>query len=794
MRGKRMMHHRSSNSSGFTLAMALFVLALALPVWAAQPALGNIVPRGAQRGLVAEVVFSGSALADAADIVFHDPGITVAELVAESDTAVKVKLNIAADCRLGQHAMRVRTRTGVSNLMLFSVGNLPETVETEPNDDVAAAPEVALNGTINGIVQPEDVDYYAVQLAEGQRLAVEVEGLRLGNLLFDPKLRLYGPHGHELIAEDDTQVLRQDAGFVYSATEAGRYVVAVSEASYGGSGSAHYRLHVGDFPRPLGVSPMGGAPGSTAKLTWLGDPGLVPQDVAIPNDPLGTKPLAVASDRGISPTGLPFRMSPLAGVVEVEPNNNIPEATEGAVPGAFDGVIAEAGDMDYFKFSGLKDQTYDIRVWARALGSPLDSVLGVIKPNGEGLAADDDAAAVDSTLRVTLPEDGVYSVYVHDHLKRGGAAFSYRVEMTPVAPKLKLTLAENRPVYATLPAGNQTYLLVNVSRADFDGPVKLAIPDLPAGVVATADVVPAGVTTMPVILTAAPDAAVGGGLVHLEGALDSPDQQVTGGIEQEVVLVYGQNEVTFYAREVDRLALAISEPAPFSVRIVPPKVPAVQQSYMMLTVEATRAEGFTAPIELLFPYLAPGLGGGTARIEEGQTTAQIRLEIRGDAPVVTNNVFVAARAAGFQLCTPVLPLEVQEPWVRFELAAVETEIGKPIEMAVKLTQRAPFEGSFELSLFGLPKGVTAPPQPFTSATTELIFPITTTEEAAAGKFESIGATATIIANEEPLVHQGYGGKVTLYAPLPAELQAQAPAPAPAVPEGQPARKTRFPTT
>lgn len=792
MRGSSMIHHQPNSMN--RIWTGLLLIATASTALAAAPDLGNIVPRGAQRGTVADVVFSGTNLADAADIVFHDPGIKVAEMGEASDTEVKVKLEIAPDCRLGEHAMRVRTRTGVSDLMLFSVGNLPEITETEPNNDIETAPEVTLNGTINGIVQSEDVDYYAVQLAEGQRMSVEVEGLRLGNLLFDPKLRLFGPHGHELIAEDDTQVLRQDAGFVYVAKEAGRYVVAISEASYGGSGNSYYRLHIGDFPRPLSVTPLGGAPGAATTLTWLGDPGLTPQEVTVPADPPGVEELAVVTDKGVSPTGLPFRISDLAGVLEAEPNNSIAEATEGTAPGAFDGVIGEPGDVDYFKFNGLKDQTYDLRVWARALGSPLDSVLGIHKPNGEALAGDDDAAAVDSLLRVTLPEDGVYTLYVHDHLRRGGPGFAYRVEATPVVPKLKLTVAENKPVYATLPAGNQTYLLVNVSRSDFDGPVKLAMPDLPEGVVANAVEVPAGVTTMPVILTATPEAPVGGGLVHLEGTLDNPDQAVAGGLHQEVVLVYGQNEVTFYAREVDRLALAVSEPAPFSVHIVPPKVPAVQQSYMMLTVEATRAEGFTAPIDLLFPYLPSGLGGGTARIEEGQNSAQIRLEIRGDAPVETKEIFVAARSAGFQLCTPVLPLEVQEPWVRFELTAVETEIGKPLDMTVKLIQRAPFEGTFDLNLFGLPKGVTAPAQPFTSATTEVVFPLTVAEDAPAGKFESVGASATIIANEEPLVHQGFGGKLTLFAPLPAELQAQAPPPAPAAPEGQPARKTRFPTT
>ena len=63
---------------------------------------------------------------------------------------------------------------------------------------------------------------------------------------------------------------------------------------------------------------------------------------------------------------------------------------------------------------------YDLRVWARALGSPLDSVLTVANADGAGIAGDDDAANVDSSLRFTAPDDGAYTLLVHDHLKRGG--------------------------------------------------------------------------------------------------------------------------------------------------------------------------------------------------------------------------------------------------------------------------------------------------------------------------------------------------------------------------------------
>ena len=50
-----------------------------------------------------------------------------------------------------------------------------------------AASRLPLNVTVSGVVQTEDVDYFAVELKKGERLTVEVEGLRLGiRPFFDP--------------------------------------------------------------------------------------------------------------------------------------------------------------------------------------------------------------------------------------------------------------------------------------------------------------------------------------------------------------------------------------------------------------------------------------------------------------------------------------------------------------------------------------------------------------------------------------------------------------------------------
>jgi hypothetical protein len=74
----------------------------------------------------------------------------------------------------------------------------------EPNDDLKQAQHVPLNVSVAGVIEEAGVDYYAVTLKKGQRLAAEVEGVRLGGELTDTVLTVFGPDGQLLAAVDDT--------------------------------------------------------------------------------------------------------------------------------------------------------------------------------------------------------------------------------------------------------------------------------------------------------------------------------------------------------------------------------------------------------------------------------------------------------------------------------------------------------------------------------------------------------------------------------------------------------------
>ncbi len=246
-----------------------FLLISAAP--AATPSLTAVRPVGGQRGTELDVTFSGARLGDAAEIVFYQPGIAALSIKKVNDNAVTARLKIAPDCALGLHDLRVRTRSGISELRTFSVGALKEVTEVEPNNDFAKPQPIAMNVTVNGVADNEDVDYFVVDAKKGDRISAEVEGHRLGIFEFDPYVAILNAKRFELGASDDAALVLRDGFTSIIAPEDGKYIIQVRESAYSGNGACLYRLHVGNFPRATAVMPAGGKPGETLDVRWIGD-------------------------------------------------------------------------------------------------------------------------------------------------------------------------------------------------------------------------------------------------------------------------------------------------------------------------------------------------------------------------------------------------------------------------------------------------------------------------------------------------------------------------------------------
>ena len=756
--------------------VALGLIATAAP--AASPNLAGITPRGGQRGTDMLLSFNGARLSDAKEILFYYPGISVTKVEVVNDTQVRATVKIAADCRLGEHAVRLRTATGTSELRTFYVGALPNIDEKEPNNDFAKPQKIPLNVTVNGVVDTEDVDYFLFEAKKGQRVSAEIEGMRLGTTLFDPYVAILDMKRFELASSDDSPLLGQDAVASIVIPADGTYVVQVRESAYGGNGACAYRLHVGTFPRPTAVVPAGGKPGEEVEVRFLGDPaGEIRQKIKLPATAEPKFGLFAQNNSGISPSPIPFRLNDLPNVIEVEPNGNHQQATPvPQLPAALNGVISKPGEVDHFRFTAKKGQTFDVHCYARRLGSPLDSVMTIAAFGGGAIIGNDDAVGPDSYFRFSVPEDKEYVLSITDHLGQGGLSYFYRVELTPVQPRLtlsipKVALFSQERQTIDVPRGNRYASLISASRADFGGDLVVGADGLPPGVTLSADNVPANLDVVPVLFEAAPTAAVGGTLARLWAKHADPAQKIQGGFNQLVELVTGPpGQSVFWKHDVDRAAVAVTEEAPFKINIVEPKALLVHNGSMNLKVVAERKPGFKAPITLQMLFNPPGVGSAsTVAIPEGQTEALYPINANGGAQVRKWKIAVLGVATvgkgpvwvSSQLAT----LEIAAPFVAFTMERAAGEQGKTTDLFCKIQQNAPFSGSAKVKLLGLPPKVTAPELDITKDTRELSFKLTLDKASPPGQHNNVFCQVMIVQNGEPVLHNVGGTQLRIDVPI-----------------------------
>lgn len=779
----------------------LFVLACwssAAPLASgASPRLNIILPHGVQRGAEHVLTFGGGSLADAQEILFYDSGFEVTKLEPNGNE-VKVTVKVSPECRLGEHVAQVRTKTGISDYRVFYVGALPAVDEKEPNTDFTQPQPIAMNVTVQGVVENEDVDYFVVEAKKGERISVEVEGMRLGATLFDPYVAILDLKRFELASSDDSALALQD-GFVSAlAPEDGKYIVEVRESAYGGNGACRYRLHVGHYPRPTAVFPAGGKMGEEIDVRYLGLPGGdMPQKVKVPATATDDFGVFAQDERGIAPSPNLFRVSDVGNAVETEPNNELAQATAVEFPLAFNGIIQTAGDVDCFKFTAKKGQVFDVECFARRIRSGLDPVVNLYFADGRGIAGNDDARGPDSYFQWTVPEDGQYIIRVTDHLGRGRPDFVYRLEFLPIQPYLTVGIprVERYGQYLQqiyVAKGNRFGTLITASRGNFGGELVLENTDLPQGIAMHAEPMAGNLNVMPVVFEATAEAPIAGKLSELAAHHADPNQKIRGGFFNRADFVISAPGQSLYRwRDVRKVAIAVVDELPFKIDIVEPKVPLVRNGSMQLKVVAQRKEGFKAPITVTMPFLPPGVGAASSVvIPEGQNEVLYPINANGGAELKKWRIYVQGSAdvggaayAASQLAT----LEVAAPLVAFEIQRASCEQGQGAQIYCKLNQATPFEGVAKVQLLGLPPKVVAPDMEFNKETKELTFNVKTEAASPAGKHTTLFCQVTIMLNGEPIISNAGGTELQIDVPLPAPAQ---PAPMPAKPEV--AQKTEAP--
>ena len=663
----------------------------------------EIMPRGVQRGTETQITITGGWLAEAEEIIFYRPGLKATnlkpgQLDKDAGAELKATLLVAADCPLGEHALRVRSKSGLTTLHTIYVGPYPHVNESPDPKTFEEPQSIPQNVTVAGEVSAVgEVDYFAIDVKAGQRLSAEVRAARLGQLLFDAHVAILDDRGRVVARSDDTGLGFQDPIAAVMVPKSGKYRVAVRESGYGNEGSykrpkGKYLLHVGSFVRPLSIMPAGSRPSESVEVTFFDSIGKPFQQTfklfnRRPNGPRvradPRRPLAVRLNDSLlgditfgmtgiapslnsltAPTPHPFRVSSHKNIVEREPNDKTTEVARQqhspsieAIPIAFNGVIQSRGDADCFLLSAKKNSKWRVEVFARRIGSRMDPVLSIHRPDGSEIAKNDDPRrpyrtsmfrynghhsggyAEDSYIQWTAPEDGNFVIRVADHLKKGGIDYHYRVEATPVKPNVTLWVKRNPPYWrgtpgqsVSVPRGNRYSTIVSYQAIDCPTGTTIRPENLPEGVKflsvpLSGRQVQLYREAVPVLFEADNNAPLAATLTKFRASdPQRKEAQIKTTFEQSVFYGLNPPNYCFYGVDVDRLAVAVARKAPLKLDVA--DVQALhpgRSSKIRIAVE--RDPDFKHPTVLELLYLPPGISAKQSKpISAGRSEAVIEIQ------------------------------------------------------------------------------------------------------------------------------------------------------------------------
>jgi hypothetical protein len=353
------------------------VQAQPLPVKPKPPTATKVSPSLGQRGQAVRLRFEGKSLDGVTELVASQAGVT-SRLLSEGRgaTTLEAEITFPTNTPPGVYQLRLKNAAGESGPLPFTVDPFPAVKEQEPNNSPGTGQKIALPATVAGVLdRAGDVDYYRFEARAGQQLGVLVQAAAGSKL--SPFLTLTD-------ASDRVLAEGGDGHLGYRFKEAGTYAVGVRDQEFRGGGSMQYRLHLGDLPVVTAVYPLGMQRGTEAEVHLdgvnLGPAQAVKVKAAADAAPGTRLPLNLNAPKG-TPLGLKSLV--VGEFAEVQAG----EGAAGAlpVPGTANGRIARPGATDTWRFPAKRGQRLLLEVNARRLGSPLDSYIEILDPQGKPL-------------------------------------------------------------------------------------------------------------------------------------------------------------------------------------------------------------------------------------------------------------------------------------------------------------------------------------------------------------------------------------------------------------------------
>lgn len=609
-------------SSIFRLSILVLLLTCAPQFCAAQAFVEAVWPPVVQRGKVNRIHITGSQVEQVVDLWTSVPSTQIEAILADEGDGHRttIDLKIPPDAPLGLYGLRLATRSGLSNTLVFLIDELPVSLRPEPGSTEGRdVEELSLPACVAAPCRAASVDRYSIDVEAGQRLTFEVIGNRFGKD-FDPVITIRNSRNRIVAQCDNSEGLFFDCRFEQTFSDPGSYVVEVSDARYKGDANWSYVLRIGDFPVARVALPSLIPQGHTTPLSFPQSP-MLALSAAIPVgrhdgerffQEIRTAPTKPA-------TWIPLQVGETPNGFEREPNDASTSATRISVPAALNGVLSRTGDNDWFQFELKKGQSINLHGAAKWIGSPADLELVLFEPTKEGTprevrridqttVRDNDrntTYAIEANFSFTARFDGVHSLLVSDLSRRGGSAFAYRVDVKNSGPQLRL---ESEVARLTVPQQSFQPLPLKITRSGFSGPIQLSLIGAPEGVTLQPSTVPEEASEFVCRLTATDKATVGLATIQILGRFQKDDVSVEAVasthplIDRQIrnkdrilhALRADQRRLPFSLS--NRIALQVTPPSPFDFELPNQEVLLPKYQSAGFSIVTKRRPGFTAPL------------------------------------------------------------------------------------------------------------------------------------------------------------------------------------------------------
>lgn len=475
--------------------------ALACALTAGPPVLTELQPRGAQKGRPFVLTLAGQQLEEGARVVSTMPATFTPMAPPAGMAAGKYATYMVepkGDLEVGVYPISVQSSGGLSNILLFSVGSLPEINEEESqpggmahsNDSIEKAQSLPTSPiTLNGTLRGPERDVYRLQVKAGERRVFEVDARRAGSAI-DPVIRVLDGNGKQIARSEDAPLLSLDPRLDMTFATAGYYYVEVHDARFSGQSQNFYRLKTGAYAYPTEVYPLGGQRGKQvdvslgvtkikADLTKADTPQAF---VNVPDSPALPLPFAIGE--------FPEVNEPVNGPL--------------TLPLTVNARLSKPAEIDKYTVDVEPGESYIFELEARELGtSKLMGIITVYDENGKKLtSAGDTPFAVDvfavqassrtagDPFLVFKAPEGVkrVTVAVEDLARRGGQYYAYRLMASKGSQDMRAMIATPA---VNIPAGGTAIVDFSVDRRGYPGALTIEARNLPPGIRVSGGSIPA---------------------------------------------------------------------------------------------------------------------------------------------------------------------------------------------------------------------------------------------------------------------------------------------------------------